>query len=164
MIRKFFADANFLTGLFIDKDDYHTVSKEIYEYLIDKHLISDTRDFYISNYILTEVIHNFQAKRVKYKELMEKYELLKQCKVYHIQVTDIDEAFKTKLAPYRKHGTDLTPPIGIVDATNLIVMDKIKNCALISFDSGYASIPDPFLIRIYNTKTIDEKIFRRFKY
>jgi len=155
MTRKFFADSGFFTGLWYERDDHHDTSKEIYDCLIANHLINDLSDLYISNYIIMEVVHNLQNKGMQVDFLFEKYEILKRCKPYLVKHKEIDEAFKNKLAPFCSHRTGKSP-IGFVDATSLVVMDKAKITHIITYDEGFSKIP--LIVPIYNTDIIEQKI------
>lgn len=155
MTRKFFADSGFFTGLWYKRDDNHDLSKEIYSSLVDNHLIKDISDLYISNYIIMEVVHNLQNKGMQISLILEKYEILKSCKVYLVGHDEIDEAFKNKLAPFCSHKNGRSP-IGFVDATSLVVMDKTKITHIITYDEGFRKIP--LIIPIHNVDMIEQKI------
>ena len=157
MTRNFFADSDFLTGLLVRRDSRHTLSKNIYRYLQTNELISDLSDFHISNYIIMEVLHNLQGKKIPFATIIEIYDRLKECHVFHVKPKEIQLAIDTKLAPYCNHRTHEPPPIGIVDATSLIVMDKTRIGSIISFDDGFDKLPDIF-IRIKDTYVIDQRI------
>lgn len=155
MTRKFFADSGFFTGLWYERDDHHDISKEIYDCLVENHLINDLSDLYISNYIIMEVVNNLQNKGMQVDFLSEKYEILKRCKPYLVKYKEIDEAFKNKLAPFCSHRTGRSP-IGFVDATSLVVMDKAKITHIITYDEGFRKIP--LIVPIYNADIIEQKI------
>lgn len=161
MIRQFFADSDFLTGMLDKNDDRNPESRKIFNHLKKNSLISDIRDLHLSNYIIMEVLHNLQDKKFSFEKIMHNYDILKTCQVFHVKPKEIELAFETKLAPYCNHKS-LAPPIGIVDATNLVVMDKKRIGSIISFDSGFDAIPDIF-IRIDNVDTINQRILNWYK-
>ena len=136
MIRNFFADSDFLTGLMADHDSCNQKSKEIFECLEKNSLISEVSSFHVSNYVIMEVVHNLIGKHMPFAQVKQNYDDLTQCHVFQIKPKDIDEAFKTKLAPFCNHNTG-NPPIGIVDATSLVAMDKTRVSHIISFDEGF---------------------------
>lgn len=156
MTRHFFADSDFLTGFFAEGDNRCDSAHSIFEYLEENNLISELYDLHISNYIIMEVLHNLKGKNIPFNQITEIYEELKQCNVFHIKIKEIDQAFREKLSPFCNHRTQ-NPPIGIVDATSLVVMDKKRIGAIISFDEGFDSLPDIF-VRIYCRDIIDQRI------
>ena len=162
MTQNFFADSDFLTGLFVRRDSRHTMSEKIFNYLQQNELISGLSDLHISNYIIVEVIHNLQGKQIPYVKIIEHYKTLNHCHVFHVKPKEIEQAFQTKLAPYCNHRTHNPPPIGLVDATTLVVMDKKRINSLISFDEGFDKIPDIF-IRIKDTDVIDQRLLNYYK-
>lgn len=162
MTLNFFADSDFLTGLMVDNDSRSSKSKDIFAYLLNNELIANMNDFHISNYIVMEVVNNLQGKHVSFRQTKENYDKLMRCHVFHIRPKNIDEAISTKLAPYCNHRSN-NPPIGIVDATSLIVMDKMRINYLISFDEGFDKLPDKFLNRVMDNSVIDRKILSRFR-
>jgi predicted nucleic acid-binding protein len=135
MTRKLFADSGFFIGLFADSDDYSPKSKEIFQHLKGTHLISDLNELYISNYIIMEAIHGLTKKGLKYPQLVDASEKLKLCHVRNIRPNHIDEAIRNKLQ-FRNHKNDKSL-IGFVDATSLVMMDKLNIDCIISFDSHF---------------------------
>jgi len=162
MTQNFFADSDFLTGLMVDGDSRSQKSKEIFGYLQENDLISDINDFHVSNYIIMEVAHNLQGKHVPFRQVKEDYDKLMQCHVFHIKPKHINEAFSTKLTPFCNHRSG-NPPIGIVDATSLVIMDMKRIGHIISFDEGFDKLPDRFFNRINDNGIIDQKILRRYR-
>lgn len=156
MTQKFFVDSDFLTGLFAVGDSRHESAQNIFDYLLEKELISEFQDFHLSNYIIMEVLHNLKGKNIPLNQINDKYQTLKQCNVFHIKIKEIDQAFREKLLPFCNHRTQ-NPPIGIVDATSLVVMDKKRIGSIISFDEHFDILPDLF-IRITNKEVIDQRI------
>jgi len=161
MIRKFFADSDFLTGLLDENDELYQNSTEIYNHLQQNGLISEICDLNLSNYVIIEVLHNFKDKGMPFKKILQHYDTLKNCQLFHVKLKHIEMAFERKLLPYCNHRTG-NPPIGIVDATNLVVMDIKRIGAIISFDSGFDALPDVF-IRIDSVATIDQRILSWYK-
>jgi predicted nucleic acid-binding protein len=162
MNSNFFADSDFLTGLLAKRDSRHDISQKIFDYLIETKLISSISDFHISNYIIMEVIHNLQGKKIPFVTIVKDYNTLIGCHVFQIKPKEIDLALQTKLAPYCNHRTHNPPPIGLVDATSLVVMDKKRINSLISFDEGFGKLPDIF-IRVTDTDVIDQRILSYYK-
>lgn len=158
MRRNFFADSDFLTGYFSRRDEWHELAIRIFRYLQRTRLISDLCDFHISNYVIMEVLHNLQNKEIPFQQIEDTYETLNQCHVFHVKPRDIEQAFETKLKPYLNHRTQ-SPPIGVVDATSLVIMDKKRISSLISFDDGFDALPDIF-IRIHNIDVIEQRILQ----
>jgi len=155
MTRKLFADAGFFIGL-MAKDDYSQAAHEIFEHLKETHLISDFKDLYITNYIIMEVLHGLVQKEISFDELVNNYEILKQCHICNVKQKHINTAINIKLYRQRNRRTDRSP-IGFVDATSLVIMDEQKIVHIISFDGDFDKIPDLYR-RIYNKDTIDQRI------
>lgn len=162
MTKNFFADSDFLTGLMVTRDSRAQKSIDIFKYLQKKDIISDVYDFHISNYIIMEVAHNLLGKNVPFSEVKKHYDKMMECNVFHIKPKEIKEAFNTKLMPFCNHRTG-NPPIGIVDATSLVVMDKKRINYIISFDEGFDKLPGKLFSRISDNSIIDQKILRVFR-
>ncbi|MGD0954336.1 MAG: PIN domain-containing protein [Methanotrichaceae archaeon] len=160
MIRNFFADSDFLTGLMVDRDSRSQKSNEIFEHLKESSLISDISNFHVSNYIIMEVVQNLIGKHMPFAQVRENYDNLTQCHVFQIKPKHIEEAFNTKLAPFCNHHTG-NSPIGIVDATSLVVMDKSRINHIISFDEGFDKLPAKLFTRINDNDVIDQRILSR---
>jgi hypothetical protein len=108
-----------------------------------------------------EVVHNLIGKHMPFAQVKQNYDDLTQCHVFQIKPKDIDEAFKTKLAPFCNHNTG-NPPIGIVDATSLVAMDKTRVSHIISFDEGFDKLPAKLFTRIKDKDVIDQRILNRY--
>ncbi|MCG7847843.1 MAG: PIN domain-containing protein [ANME-2 cluster archaeon] len=151
---RLFVDSGFFIGFKDARDSHHNKACIIWDELIDKDLISGFEDLYISDYIIVEVFHKLQ-KGIKFHETLKYYEELKHCKIYHLKPKDVDGAIHTKLKPFCNH-KDGNPAIGLVDATNLQIMEILKIDYILSFDGGYDRIP--LCKRIGNENDIKEKI------
>lgn len=152
---KLFADSGFFIGLKYQRDSLHDNACNIWDELINKDLISGFEDLYISDYIIIEVFHKLQ-KGIKFLRTMEHYEEeLKYCKIYHISPEDVEDAIHTKLKPFCNHSGG-NPAIGLVDATSLQIMEKLKIGHILSFDDGFDRMP--MCTRIGDTNDIKEKI------
>lgn len=152
---KLFADSGFFIGFKDEKDSHHANACSIWDELINKDLISGFEDLYISDYIIIEVFHKLQ-KGIKFLRTMEHYEEeLKCCKIHHISPKDVEDAIHTKLKPFCNHRIG-NPKIGLVDATSLQIMEKLKIGHILSFDGGFDR--RPMCTRIGDTNAIKEKI------
>jgi predicted nucleic acid-binding protein len=151
---RLFVDSGFLIGFKDERDSLHDKACNIWDELIDKDLISGFEDLYISDYIIVEVFHKLQ-KGIKFHRTLKYYEELKYCKIYHITPEDVEDAIHTKLKPFCNH-RDGNPAIGLVDATNLQIMEKLKIDYILSFDGGFDRIP--LCERIGNENDIKKKI------
>lgn len=152
---KLFVDSGFFIGFKYERDSLHGKACSIWDELINKDLISGFEDLYISDYIILEVFHKLQ-KGIKFLRTLEHYEEeLKRCKIYHISPKDVEDAIHTKLKPFCNH-RDGNPAIGLVDATSLQIMEKLKIGHILSFDDGFDRMP--MCTRIGDTNDINEKI------
>lgn len=156
----FFADSGFLIGYYYEKDGKHDISMNIYDYLIGNRLIRNLNNFCISNYIIIEVIHWLQSKPIPHTEIVSTYNDLMRFRRYDLIQPEIQQAIDTKLTPFCNHKTG-KPPIGLVDATNLYVMDQLDIRFLISYDSGFDQVPDPLKRRINDINAIDTYVLKR---
>jgi predicted nucleic acid-binding protein len=163
MIKQYFADTCFLTGLYDENDQYHDLSQKIFDHLKSNRLISNINDLHTSNYIIMELMHNLKSNGTNIDKIKKYYEeLMESKKVFTIKKAHIKEAIDTKLSPYCNRKTGEVP-IGIVDATNLVVMDKIATPAIITYDGGFEEMfkkmPD-FYFTINCIDVIDNKILK----
>lgn len=139
MIRVF-ADTCFIMGLKDKKDQHHGTSKRIWRMLKKDRIVRGLEDFVISDYIIIEAFQGLQSQ-VDFNTAYKMYEeLVKRCKIEQVTKDMIQLAIKTKLTPYLNHRTK-QPPIGLVDAISLVVMDKHNISHIVSFDDGFDKIP-----------------------
>ncbi len=103
---------------------------------------------------MVEIFHHLQ-NNLLFRETLRHYNELQNCKIYQIKKIQVDEAIRTKLKPFCNHRTG-NPSIGLVDATSLYVMDKVKIPFILSFDGGFDHYP--FYHRIGNIRDIEQKI------
>lgn len=160
MPRRFFADTCFLTGLMDNRDPYNRISSDILQYLMRKRLIASAQEFYISNYIIVEVIHNLLRNHANFEDIKKNYETLKTYNVFQVDSNHIDDAFNKKLKSFINHRTH-EPKMGIVDATSLVVMDEEQITYIISFDGDFDNLP--FVTPIKNKEMIDTFILNRYR-
>lgn len=154
---KLFADSGFLIGLIHEEDDYHDIASAIWDELIENRIISGYDDLWITNFIIIEIFHNLQ-RNILFRETIRHYYELQRCKFYQIKKQQVDEAIRTKLRPFCNHLTG-NPSIGLVDATSLYVMDKVKVPYILSFDEGFDHYP--FSPRIGDVRDVEQKLKRR---
>jgi predicted nucleic acid-binding protein len=102
-----------------------------------------------------EVLYGLTDKELRFDELVDTYEKLKLCHVRNIKPKHIDEAISNKLR-FRNRKSDKAP-IGFVDVTSLVIMDKQNINYIISFDSHFDNLPN-FYTRIYNKEIIDQNV------
>jgi len=142
----FFVDTCFWVALHDKKDNNHNSACDIWKILSEKKMIKGYANFYISDYVITEVFHLLQNS-IGFKETLNCFDKIsKNCNVVKILYPEtIQKAIKLKLIPLCNHKTK-KPNIGLVDATSLIIMEENNINYIISFDDHFKNIPLVFQI------------------
>lgn len=142
----FFVDTCFLVALYNKNDNNHDSACSIWKILLEKKLIKGYNNFYMSDYILTEVFHLLQ-NTIGFEETLNRFNKISKSgnivKVLYPET--IKKAINLKLLPFCNHRTK-KPGIGLVDATSLIIMEEYKINYIISFDEHFKNFPFVFPI------------------
>ncbi len=145
----FFVDTCFLVALYDKNDDNHDSACDIWKILLEKKMIKGYNNFFMSDYILTEMFHRLQTT-IGFRETLNCF--YKITKTGHVVKAfypeTIEKAIKLKLLPFCNHKTK-KPRIGLVDATSLVIMEENNIHNIISFDEHFKNIP--FVFPIYDT-------------
>ena len=129
-----FTDSCFLIGLADRNDQYHGRAEEVMGEFRKRSLGFES--FVLTDFMAVEVFHRLQDK-VGYDRAKEYHrKVTLECKIYPVTRQTIDKAISAKLAPFVS-ARRASPPIGLADATNLVVMDSHNIRRIASFDGGY---------------------------
>jgi len=146
-----FTDSNFLIALAHAGDQYGVAARSIESALRTKNV--RFQDFLLSDYILIEVFHKLQGAIGFAPTLTFHRRLLNEARIRPLGRNDLDKAIATKLQPFLNART-AQPPIGLVDATSLVVMEREKVPRIVSFDEGFDNIPN--IRRISSVEGVSE--------
>lgn len=140
----FFVDTCFLVALYDKNDNNHDSACDIWKILSEKKLIKDYTNFYMSDYILTEMFHLLQNS-IGFRETLDCFtKISKSGNVVKVLYPEtIEKAINLKLLPFCNRKTK-KPRIGLVDATSLIIMEEYNINYIISFDEHFKNIPFVF--------------------
>ena len=109
--------------------------------MIEKKIIEGYTDLYLSDYVLTEIIHSLQNK-IRFKDTIKCYEkIVEKCNIVKVIYPEtVKKAIYFKLSAFCNRNTG-KPKFGIVDATSLIIMEESSLNYIISFDKHFKDIP-----------------------
>jgi len=153
-LTRVFADSCFIIGLKNKKDQFAGLAREVWTELARRKIVNGLEDLVVTNLVVVEVFQKLQndvgfaRAHSVFKEIMD------NCAVEWVTESQVREAIAMKLAPTVATRRDLTkePPIGLIDAVSLVVMDKTRVRFIISYDKGYDEIP--LVRRLYNKKSV----------
>jgi len=146
-----FADSSFLIGLGDDHDQFAREAAGIEVALRAKSI--GFSSFLMSDYVLVEVFHRLQDVLAFPRALDFHRRLVNQARIRPVSREIMERAITTKLQPFLNART-ARPPIGLVDATSLVLMDREKVRRILSFDGGFDNIPN--VRRISSAEAVSE--------
>lgn len=137
---RFVADTGFLVGRKCPGDQFHDVSVDIWDKLIELKLVEGIDNLYVTNYVLVE--SHLQIQQKAGCDCASKFwtEMLKRSNVKWVNLDFINKSMIEKLFKVRNHKTG-EPHVGLVDAITLQMMDTTKIRLLLSFDDGFDRYP-----------------------
>ena len=141
MAFSFFADSSFLIKYAgADGAEERKKAETIYNILLQNKIIEGFQNFVISNLIVVEVFHKIQDK-LDFRKAQKFYqEYLKKSQLIYVNEEIIEDAISMKLSPFCNRNTG-KPSIGLVDGTNLVIMDNENISYIISFDTDFDNFP-----------------------
>lgn len=105
----FFVDTCFLVALYDKNDNNHDSACDIWKILSEKKMIKGYNNFYLSDYILTEVFHLLQ-NAIGFRETLNCFKKISKSgnvvKVFYPET--IEKAINLKLLPFCNHKTKVT--------------------------------------------------------
>jgi predicted nucleic acid-binding protein len=132
MIR-FFADSTFLISLQNQKETDHPEATRMFSYLQKKRDVG-LKDLYLSNFIIIEVFHKLHEDMSFEKAQTFFEESIHNNHVFHLTISDVQEAFSEVLIHFNKQ-------ISMVDATIVLLKLREKIDYILTFDKGFLNVP-----------------------